>query len=210
MNRKPLAERRAQLVDAALRVAARSGVESVTVRGVAAEAGVSLGTVHYCFHDKTDLLDAMSRSISIETYEHLRDEIARGAGLDAADLLRRLAPVLLDSLKRHRQVRLLLLEIATAGARSETLRPAARIQLTQSVAMAEQLARSLEAATGVRYSVDVAVLARIITVLIDGVELAWLVDEDDDRAVEGFTALGDLILNYLTVPAEPVPNTASA
>jgi AcrR family transcriptional regulator len=209
MNRRPLAERRAQLIAAALRVAARSGVESVTIRGVAAEAGVSLGTVHYCFQDKTDLLDAMGHAISIETFEHIRDEITRGAGLDAATLVRRLAPVLLASLKEHRQMRLLLLEIATTGARSEALRPAARSQLAQSVTMAQELARSLETTTGVRYSVDVAVLARIITVLIDGVELAWLVDEDDERALEGFTALGYLIQSYLTAPVG-APRTASA
>lgn len=200
MNRMPLAERRAQLVDAALRVAAQSGVEAVTVRAVAHEAGVSLGTVHYCFRDKDELLDAMGQSISVEASDQLRAAILEGAelGLDFPALLRHCAPALLVGLKRYRQVRLLLLEIATTGARNTALRPTALTHLEQSTQMAEGLVRAVADAAGVQYAVDPAIIVRVTTALIDGVELAWLVDEDDDRALEGFDALADLLQNYVT------------
>ncbi|QAY69169.1 TetR/AcrR family transcriptional regulator [Xylanimonas protaetiae] len=203
MNRMPLAERRAQLVEAALRVAAQAGVEAVTIRAVAHEAGVSLGTVHYCFHDKDELLDVMGQSISVEASDQLRAAIAAGAEarLEFPALLRECAPALLAGLKRYRQVRLLLLEIATTGARNTALRPTALTHLEQSTAMARGLLAAVADAAGVSYTVDLDVVARVTTALIDGVELAWLVDEDDDRATEGFLALAGLLASYVRAPS---------
>lgn len=43
---------------AVIQVMRRDGVQSVTVRVIAAEANASLAAVHYCFADKDDLLDA--------------------------------------------------------------------------------------------------------------------------------------------------------
>ncbi len=55
----PVAERRAQLVAAAMRVMQRDGAWSLTTRAVAREAGVPLGAVHYAFASKTDLVRAV-------------------------------------------------------------------------------------------------------------------------------------------------------
>ncbi|MEU3269714.1 TetR/AcrR family transcriptional regulator [Saccharomonospora sp. NPDC006951] len=52
------AERRATIVEALLRIAGRDGLHTVTLRGVAAEAGVSLRLVQYYFHTKQQLLKA--------------------------------------------------------------------------------------------------------------------------------------------------------
>jgi AcrR family transcriptional regulator len=49
-------ERRAELAAAAWRLAAREGLEAVTVRGVAAEAGLSTGAVVHYFRDKEELI----------------------------------------------------------------------------------------------------------------------------------------------------------
>ncbi|WP_039827666.1 TetR/AcrR family transcriptional regulator [Nocardia testacea] len=48
--------RRTQIADALVRVAAREGLHAVTMRSVAAEAGISLRLVQYYFHTKTGLL----------------------------------------------------------------------------------------------------------------------------------------------------------
>ena len=66
MNRMPVAERREQLIEAAITVASRDGIEAATVRAVAAEAGVSLGVVHYCFQDKSELMRAMAHAITMQ------------------------------------------------------------------------------------------------------------------------------------------------
>ncbi|MFB7756763.1 TetR/AcrR family transcriptional regulator, partial [Streptomyces sp. NPDC056121] len=57
MGRMPSAQRRRQLVEAAIRVMARDGVAKTTTRSVVAEAGVSLSVFHYCFDSKQELLE---------------------------------------------------------------------------------------------------------------------------------------------------------
>ena len=81
MNRLPVAERREQLIEAALAVASRDGIDAATVRAVAAEAGVSLGVVHYCFQDKDELLRAMAHAITSANLERSLGELP----LEAAD-----------------------------------------------------------------------------------------------------------------------------
>lgn len=49
-------ERRATIADALVRSAARTGLHAVTMRGVAAEAGMSLRLVQYYFGTKAELL----------------------------------------------------------------------------------------------------------------------------------------------------------
>ncbi|RYF54629.1 MAG: TetR family transcriptional regulator, partial [Comamonadaceae bacterium] len=52
----PADERRAQILSAAMTIAAERGVDALTMRPLAAAAGVSPGIVHYHFHDKDTLL----------------------------------------------------------------------------------------------------------------------------------------------------------
>lgn len=54
--RVPAAERKAQLIKATVAVMRRDGVQQLTLRDVAKEAGAPLAAVHYCFQDKDDLL----------------------------------------------------------------------------------------------------------------------------------------------------------
>jgi AcrR family transcriptional regulator len=71
------ARRRAQLVDAVFRVVARDGIEAVSVRAVAREAGLSMGSLRHYFATQAELL-AFSLG---EVERRIR---ARLAGLDTA------------------------------------------------------------------------------------------------------------------------------
>lgn len=52
-------DRREQLIDATIEVMKTAGVQALTVRAVAEEAGVSsLATVHYCFRSKEEMIHA--------------------------------------------------------------------------------------------------------------------------------------------------------
>ena len=63
MPRLDIDTRRTQLIDAAIRIALRDGLDNTTVRRIATEAGVSLGTVHYCFDNKRALLEAVVETL---------------------------------------------------------------------------------------------------------------------------------------------------
>lgn len=56
--------KRQELVDALLRVVAREGIDAVSVRSVAAEAGCSIRPVQYYFADKAELLAAAHARVS--------------------------------------------------------------------------------------------------------------------------------------------------
>ncbi|WP_431982307.1 TetR/AcrR family transcriptional regulator [Streptomyces qinglanensis] len=72
-------QRRAHIADALVRVAARDGLHAVTLRAVAAEAGMSLNLVQYYFDTKAELLHAAL--LRLERLSHER-WAARLAALD--------------------------------------------------------------------------------------------------------------------------------
>jgi TetR/AcrR family transcriptional repressor of bet genes len=57
-------QRREELAAAVWRLAARDGLEAVTIRGVAAEAGWSTGALHHYFGDKEELLLFAFRTVA--------------------------------------------------------------------------------------------------------------------------------------------------
>ena len=70
-----------QLVEAARRVLIRDGVGRLTMRAVAAEAGVLLGTVTYVFPSKEMLLRAVIEDVTAEIAEVLKSSVDTGRGL---------------------------------------------------------------------------------------------------------------------------------
>jgi AcrR family transcriptional regulator len=50
-------ERKEQLIAATVDIMRREGIQSVTMRAIAREANAPLGTAHYCFSDKDELME---------------------------------------------------------------------------------------------------------------------------------------------------------
>ena len=71
-NEQVREQRKTQLLEAAQRVFSRQGFHAATVSDVAAEAGVSQGTVYHYFDSKESLLLAV---FTQWCQENLRDEI---------------------------------------------------------------------------------------------------------------------------------------
>ncbi|ROS78794.1 TetR/AcrR family transcriptional regulator [Cellulomonas sp. PhB143] len=200
MTRMPIEERRAQLLDAALSLAAREGVEAVTIRGVAHEAQVSLGVVHYCFDGKDDLLQAMGRSMALVASEHVVGALQTEGDLTV--VAHALADALWTGLQPRRHMRLLTFEFATAGVRSMALRAVAQEHLEQTWAMTSAILERLAVVGSVQFPLGFAMLSRLVAGYIDGIEIAWLVDQDDDAALASFHALADYVLS-LAQPLDP-------
>ncbi|MFJ8430967.1 TetR/AcrR family transcriptional regulator [Kitasatospora sp. NPDC094019] len=72
-------ERRARIIDALLRTAADTGLHAVTMRSVAAGAGISVRLVQYYFDTKEQLLLAAMDRLTTRMGERVRDRV-RAAG----------------------------------------------------------------------------------------------------------------------------------
>jgi TetR/AcrR family transcriptional regulator, transcriptional repressor of bet genes len=84
-------ERRGQIADAVCRLAARQGLEAVTLRHVAAEAGVSMGQVQHYFATKDEMLLFAFRTFSARAERRLTAAVtAAGPEPDPRSLLRML------------------------------------------------------------------------------------------------------------------------
>ncbi|GEK80488.1 TetR/AcrR family transcriptional regulator [Agrococcus baldri] len=72
--------KRGAIVDAALRTTERGGVESLTFRAVATEAGVSLGRVQHYFANRTELLQAAYARVQQLAQERVTAELVASGG----------------------------------------------------------------------------------------------------------------------------------
>jgi AcrR family transcriptional regulator len=70
-RRLPKEQREAQILDAATRVFASKGFRAATTKEIAAEAGISEGTIYNYFDSKYDLLIAMSKRLALESLHQL-------------------------------------------------------------------------------------------------------------------------------------------
>ncbi|MET1037472.1 MAG: TetR/AcrR family transcriptional regulator [Aeromicrobium sp.] len=74
--------KRTEILEAAVRVAARHGARGVTLEAVAAEAGVTRGGMTYHFHDR----EALAVAIQHHLADRWEQELVEAAGAPAADL----------------------------------------------------------------------------------------------------------------------------
>lgn len=82
-KRIPVEQRREEFIEAAARVIAREGVERATTRRIAEEAGARLAALHYCFHSKDELLQAVQGYVSRDFASRLPPLPPEARGLKA-------------------------------------------------------------------------------------------------------------------------------
>ncbi|MDT7691426.1 MAG: hypothetical protein QOI75_793, partial [Pseudonocardiales bacterium] len=172
--------RREQLIDAAVRVAARDGVAATTTRAVAAEAGASLASVHYCFDSKQELLQEVLISIINELTGDWAPDLAEGAGVAA--LVRADLGALWDVVEREPGKQQVTYELTHYALRTEGLEELARWQYQVYYARSAQRLRDIAARAGVEWALPLPVLTRMLMNMIDGLVLGWLVDRDSELA----------------------------
>ena len=177
-----------ELVQAALRLIAREGVAAATTRKIADEAGVPLGTVHYWFNDKNDLLEQVVR----EALGRLEAGVAAsgaphgGTPEDIRDGLHAAwGEVLADP-----GAQLGLYELTALALRTPSMRQLASLQYT---AYRELAARSLAPALTGLDERRAALVAELFAVTFDGLCLAWLADPDGSHPTEVLDLLAELL-----------------
>ncbi|WP_158882197.1 TetR/AcrR family transcriptional regulator [Amycolatopsis anabasis] len=81
-------QRRAQIAEAVWRIARDRGLEDVTLRQVAAEAGVSTRLVQYYFGTRNDLLLGALKSLNERQERRVQQQIAEAGAPDLRGILR--------------------------------------------------------------------------------------------------------------------------
>jgi DNA-binding transcriptional regulator YbjK len=161
MARRYDPERRQRIIDAAIRVAGRSGIAGLSHRTVAAEADVPLGSTTYHFASLDELLVAALRQANEGFAAMVRKS---GALVDPdADLAEELARVMGEWLAGERTGVELEYELYLAALRRPALRPVAAEWCRE---LAEILARRTDPVT-----------ARALVALMDGICLQVLLTD---------------------------------
>ena len=197
-RRIPPEQRRRELVAAAIRVIARSGVAGATTRAIAAEAQMPLGAIHYIFESQDALLRAVIEAVTDE--ERLTAELS---SIDASTLesaLRTGLESYLALLESDPERELALLELALYARRQDPLGQM-RDQWRTYYRTAEDLLGYAARLTGSEWTTPVDELARHLIVVLDGLTTTWLADHDTEAA-RGSAAFA---ARALAAHAQPIP-----
>lgn len=169
--------RRQRIADAVCRVAARQGLEGVSLRHVAAEAGISMGQVQHYFTTKDEMLLFAFRTLSARVERRLGETMrAPGRRASTRDQLRAVlaAMVAVDDAGRTEAPLWVafLARAVVAPALAEPLRDDALVTFA-----ADRL-RAAQRAGEVAASVDPDLEARSLFALADGLMIRAMLDPD--------------------------------
>jgi AcrR family transcriptional regulator len=102
LGETPTHDTRLAIIDAAVRIFARSGVPAATLEDIAAEAGVTRGTLSWHFHSKDELLKAIithygPHSNLRSAIEQIEQDLQSGIVQDDETIIRRLVGAFYDA-----------------------------------------------------------------------------------------------------------------
>jgi AcrR family transcriptional regulator len=195
-NERLREQRRAQLLAAALRVFARQGFHAASVSDVAAEAGVSQGTVYHYFDSKESLLLAAYTQWAQAT---LRDEIEQALQAEptAARKLALIARAATARVTSSLQLCEASVEFWSHIQRNTEIRKGFRQMFAaMAVDVAGVIQQGIDA--GEFRGIDATVTARLLIAVYDGLVLQWLADKNGIDWTACTHTLLELILNGLT------------
>ncbi|MFI6156750.1 TetR/AcrR family transcriptional regulator [Kitasatospora sp. NPDC051170] len=185
-------ERRQAVADAVLRVAAREGLEHASLRNVAEEAGLAIGSVRHYITGSSELMifamAELARRIDARVHAHARALLEPSPGTDRrAEVERLLAEVLpLDAERREESA--LWLSFVTAARFRPELRPRAAELQAGLDALIRRVLVETDRAGGLTPGLDLDVETRRLSALLDGLTLQAvqhpdLLGPDELRAV---------------------------
>lgn len=200
MPRMAVDTRRALLLEAALTVMARDGVNATTTRAVATEAGMPLASFHYCFRNREDMLaEVIGLVVTSESQAVL--EAMAGAQTIAESPHERLATLLqsgsrayLRHVEANAGAELALNELNHVALRTPALQKLAVEQFRSYYRAAEEILVAAAEQSGVRWASPIPMLARLVTVGIHGATATWLVDRDTEATLATLDAFVELLV----------------
>jgi AcrR family transcriptional regulator len=189
-------DRRGQIIAAARTVLARDGVAGITMRSLAAEAGIPLSSLHYAFQSKEQIFRAVLEDIIAEISKNL--ELFRAGGTGLAQTLRLGLRRAFEDSEQTRDTQLMQYELTTYALRTAGLADLAAWQYEQYCAILADWCREAATAAGETCAVSFDALARVLLAALDGLILQQLANPDAERSdrdlgnvIEAVIALAD-------------------
>ena len=192
-NRAPVDVRREQILRAAFEVASGEGIGGLTIRAVAAEAGVSHALVVHYFQRKERLVHALlDWLIETTTVLHMSDEVARLPR--AMDRLHALLQQEMERLSHQPRHTRLFFEFWALGARHEEIRARIGAELKRyRAAFRAVMEELLEAEPGPPVPVTADGMAAVAVSWIHGCAVQAMVDPEGFDSDDYFAAVRGVI-----------------
>lgn len=193
-------EREQQIIAAAIAEFSDSGVPRTTLRAVASRAGIPLGTLHYVFPTKDQLLRSVILAVIDEISAALRAELSVARGVE--DALRLGIGNFWTKLVSHEVgLQTMQYELMTYSLRSGSDGHLARLQYERYSAVVTEFCENAAQAAGERCAVGFDSLGRIALAQIDGLILQYVASPDLQRAQRDLTNAIDMLVLF----ADPQP-----
>jgi AcrR family transcriptional regulator len=189
-----VAERRAEIIAAAIRVLARDGITETTTRKIATEANVNQATLRYYFGSKDDLLFAVLQEMMPRTREVVRAGTPRDCGLHEA--IARSIKAFWSHVEAAPELEMMQYELTLYALRHQNSAWLAKQQYDGYSAVVENLFQHGFEAAGQRCAVSFSELARFLMAGLDGLMLQFMSDRDTHRAQRD---LDHLIASVITL-----------
>ena len=197
------AERSGQLVAAAREVLARDGVASATLRAVAAEAGVPLGTLHYVFPSKELLLKAVIEDVVDEIAEVLNGAANVDKGLGYA-IRHGIEDFWSQLVEGHPNLQLMQYELTAYSLRTAGLESLARWQYDRYCRIVAAWCQEAANRAGETCAIPFESLARVLVASIDGLILQRVCDPDASRSRRDLDVVIEMLVHIAGArPAHP-------
>lgn len=194
------AEREAQIVAAAVRVLSVVGVPGTTLRAVAAAAEIPLGTLHYVFPSRDQLLRAVIVAVIDDVLAAVRNDVDVASGVAHA-MRAGVTSFWTKLVENDIGLQIMQYELALYSARTEGPGGLAQVQGEQYTSLIADICERAATAAGERCAVDFGTLARLSLALTDGLILQYIANRDSARARRDL----ELAVGLVVTLADPQP-----
>lgn len=188
------AVRRPQLIAAARAALARDGVAKTSLRAVAAEAGVPLGTMQYVFPTKELLLRAVIEDVVDQIADVLKALADANHGLEHA-IRTALTSFWNQLVEAHRGLQLMQYELTVYSLRSAGQEELARWQYERYADVIAEWCQLAASNAGESCRVPYGQLARVILAGMDGLILQHVCDPNQKRSKEDLETLIEMAVS---------------
>ncbi|MFC4909802.1 TetR/AcrR family transcriptional regulator [Actinomadura gamaensis] len=205
-------QRRREVAEAIFRIVRRDGLEHASLRAVAAEAGLAIGSVRHYFDGQADLMIFAMRYFAERAGLRIREAAGRlkipDPDAPAAEHVATLELLLAETLPlddRRREEAVVWLAFVTAARTNPDLRPYARELHDDLAGMLDKLLAAADRLGALRAGLDLAAERSRLHALLDGLTMHAVLQPDRITPSELATALRLHMIDIAAVPPETPP-----